>query len=157
MRKILFVMFAALAFVACNEKSDEYIVPPAEVQIEWDSSKYFTKDSDVGGIKLRAMEVSNGDKTTFTASCDAYIAKILFYDLDGNEFSYRFGRDDMELDFEIGVVKRSNPHTFDLEIFPTIDYSCIMLLVAPIDAKVHSTALTIYFSKFLEEELKNVN
>ena len=84
----------------------------------------------------------------FTTNYDAYISNITFYNEDWDEFGYKFGVNDTELDFRIGKIKRINSQTFEIEVYSTTDvYRAMEIAIIPLDENIQGKAFPIFFYK----------
>lgn len=117
MRKILFVMFAALAFVACDKDEERLLGCRFVAVILQENYKQIV---DKNGYKpyYPYLDVVTGDKLLFTTNCDAFIPRILVYDKEDNKIGYNFKRTDTECNFGIGTVKKVGERSYELQIFP---------------------------------------
>ena len=142
MRKILFVLVAALAFVACN-KDEERLVGCQHIGVTFQEN--FKQITDKNGYKphIPYLDVVMGDNLLFTTECcDTYIPIINIYDKEGNEIKYYFKRTDTECNFGIGTIKRVEERSYELQIFPNNEdnYRLMTFDVAPLndDSYQHS-------------------
>ena len=154
MRKILFVMFAAIAFVACEkeEKSNS----PYMVEINWDSNRYLTNKVTHPNVEFPILRATNGDKAIFTTNCDTYISRIIYCDIEDEMVVKGFDNTESECDFEIGMVKRIDSNTFGIEVYPTESYAGVSLTVTPFDSDIKSNTIHIFFEDYLKEEFKKI-
>ena len=106
MRKILFVMFAALAFVACEK--EELPKGTEGVCINYEN-----------GIEFPHLDIVNGDDTTFSTSHSAYVCSVWLYaDDPAEDVEYRFEEDSKVCDFDIGTIKTLDNKLFEVNINP---------------------------------------
>ena len=149
MRKLLFVMVAAIAFlfISCN-KDDEYKKSAPAVLVEWDSDNHNTLPHPKHNYSYPYLNVNEGDNLVFTTNYDACISNITFYNEDWDEFGYKFGVNDTELDFRIGKIKRINSQTFEIEVYSTTDvYRAMEIAIIPLDENIQGKAFPIFFYK----------
>ncbi len=142
MRKILFVLVAALAFVACN-KDEERLLGCQPIGVTFQEN--FKQITDKNGYKphIPYLDVVMGDNLLFTTECcDTYIPIIYIFDKEGNEFKYYFKKTDTECNFGIGAIKRVGERSYELQIFPNNEdnYRLMTFDVAPLndDSYQHS-------------------
>ena len=106
MRKILFVLFAALAFVACEK--EELPKGTEGMCINYEN-----------GIEFPHLDIVNGDDTTFSTSHSAYVCSVWLYaDDPAEDVEYRFEEDSKVRDFDIGTIKTLDNKLFEVNINP---------------------------------------
>lgn len=136
MRKILFVMVAALAFVACEKDDDGTKYKGCRfVDITLPESYNHIVDKDGFERYYPYMNTTTGDNLSFTTDCDVFIPTIILCDKDDKETRYQFKRIDTECNFEIGTVTKVGERSYELKIFPNTEsqYKCVVLDVAPLN------------------------
>ncbi len=136
MRKILFVMFAALAFVACEKEEDGTRHRGCRaVGITLQESYKHIVDNNGDECYYPYLDVAAGDNLSFTTDCDAFIPTIMLYDKDEKQTRYQFKRIDTECDFEIGTVAKVGERSYELKIFPNAEnqYKCVAFSVSPLN------------------------
>lgn len=106
MKKLLFVIVAALAFVACEKEEQEWF------GVKWNktSSNYVVIKGEIYPY-LNPLE---GDNMVMTVQQNnSYVSLIILDDYEGNEIIYKFSSNDSEYDFEIGSVKKLSTKGWD--------------------------------------------
>ena len=154
MKKILFVIFAALAFVACEK--EEKSNTPYMVEINWDSNRYLANKVTHPNTEFPILSAANADKAIFTTNCDTYVSRIIYYGIEDEMIVKSFDNTESECDFEIGMVKRIDSNTFGIEVYPTDSYAAVSLVLMPFDSEIKSNAIHIFFEDFLKEEFKKI-
>lgn len=149
MRKILFVMFAALAFVACDK--DDYIIrkEPPYVLINWGEDCKYVNDN-VERKKYPYLDVQNGGEVKFTTSVDVFFPALEIYDKEGNKVGkYSYKKTDTEWNFEIGVIKKIGECSYKIEGFPnnSDNYKCLAIYVHSIDEKVDANSMVVFLDE----------
>ena len=120
MRKILFVLFAALAFVACQKEESMKGTPGIVVYYD-------------NNIKYPNLDVVSGDKTRFTTSDDAYVSDVYLYNEEAEEpIIFKFQNGSEKCNFDIGEIKMLDKTHFEITISPTPDcqYDAIGVFMA---------------------------
>ena len=137
MKKILFFMFAALAFVACEKEENLKGTPGIVVYYE-------------NNIKFPNLDIVSGDKIRFSTSDDAYVSDVYLYDREGESekpIIYEFKNGLEKCTFDIGEVKMLDKKHFELSVnqAPDCQYDAIGVFMSDAQGRSYSKGAFLGF------------